>query len=234
MAGHRRKWLIVTVLLAIVAALAWALLGRDGRMDVQLVFVGYTNRIMEAKPPPGETSPLSFPRLKAIVFATNSGQVPVEFYPAVRLANCVLTGTAIQYREGFAAPSRPVASRVLQPGETIMIEVGEVTFQQPWFTELMAQRRCLSDRIYCKAWDSGNAKLQGIMKRWLPALPEVWAKLGPITNPPPDMEPSMMEAWKKFETITKPLPDIESVLDSMKPQPPRRPSPSLLDGGTYR
>jgi hypothetical protein len=234
MTGRRRKWLIASALLAIVAALGWALLGRGGKMEAQLVFVGYTNKLVDGPPLPGQTIPSSFRTWEPIVLATNSGTAVVEISASIRSPNVMLTGTTIQYRDGFVAPLGPVPPRVLKPGETALIELEGANYHQPWFTEICAQRRTLSDRIYCKAWDSGNATVQRMMSRWLPALPEFWAQLGPITNPPPQTEPFMMEAWKKLETITKPLPDIEPVLDSMKPHPPRRPSPSLLDGGIYR
>jgi hypothetical protein len=213
MTGRRRKWLIAAALLAIVVALAWALLGRSGRTEVQLVFVGYTNKLVEGPPLPGQTIPISGRTWEPIVLATNGGTAAVEIYAACRSPNVMLTGTTIQYRDGFAAPRGPVPSRVLKPGETVLIELGGANYHQPWFTEIYAQRRTLSDRIYGKAWDGGNATVQGLMSRWLSAPLEVWAKLGPITNAPPDMD---------------------SVPDSMRSQRPRRPAPSLLDGGTYR
>src|SRR5262245_55999945 len=121
MTGRRRKWLIAVVVLAFVVALGWALLGRSGKMQLQLVFVGYTNKLEKAPPPSGGSTPVSFHMLEAIVLATNSGTVAIEIYSSIRPPNIVITGTTAQMRDGFAAPRGPVPSQVLKPGETLLI-----------------------------------------------------------------------------------------------------------------
>jgi hypothetical protein len=173
MAGRRRIWLIALALLAFVAALAWVLLGRSGSMEVQLVFVGYTNYM---KTITNTTSVLTFNAFSAVVMATNSGNVAVELYPITR-------------PERFDILARPAVGmnlpRILKPGETVLVEVVPQVLGIPWSTELMAQRRELKDRLYLKAGAKGTATVQRLIKKWLPPPPMAWPTLAPVTNAPP-------------------------------------------------
>jgi hypothetical protein len=230
MAGRRRKWLIAAALLAIVVALTWALLGRDGRMDVQLVFVRYTNYTATfTNPAPG--API-FTRnvFSAVVMATNSGNVAVELLPPRELASYLVHPTGTQWLAGFALLTEMKLPNILKPGETLLVEVEPQTLGVPWYTVLMAQQREIGDRLYLKAAAKGGAVLR-LMWRYFSPPPEMEATLGPVTNAPPQM---WADGRAALGRMTNPPPDMEPVLDAQRSERQRRPAPSLFDGGTNR
>jgi hypothetical protein len=174
MAGHRRKWLVASVLLAMVALLAWASLGRSGKMEVQLFFAGYTNYV--------ETITNSAPGSRictrnvfsAIVMATNSGHVTVELYGTMR-------------RPGLRVPIvRP--PRILKPSETVVVEIEPECLGAPWSTEFNAHRRGLVDRLYVNVSAKRGTLLKRVVTKVWSQPPEVSARLGPIPNTPLDRD----------------------------------------------
>ena len=172
MAGSRRKWLIAASLFAMVAALVWALLERSGKMEVQLLFAGYTNYV--------ETITNSAPGSRictrnvfsAIVMATNSGNMTVEMYGTTR-------------RPGLRVPIARLP-RILKPSETFVVEVEPECLGAPWSTEFKAQRRGLVDRLYVKVSAQRGALLKPVVTKLWSQPPEVSARLGPIPNAPLD------------------------------------------------
>jgi hypothetical protein len=70
MTTRRRKLLIAAALLVVVAALVWWFGGAGGKVEVKLVFVGYTNFAPE--------------NYLALVLATNTGTVPLRLNSAPR------------------------------------------------------------------------------------------------------------------------------------------------------
>ena len=189
MAGRRKKWLIAAGLFAAVAALTWVSLGRSGKMEVNLFFVGYTNyptifsnRLAGALVPTGNV-------YIAMVMATNSGNVAVELCPNIRLRQFPHNGRiAWQFLSGIPMPTGAKLPKILRPTETLVVEFDPRLLMRARGTELMAQRRGVWDRAYLKAWSKGGATVRRIMASRLSPPPTVWVPFGPITNPPPSTE----------------------------------------------
>src|SRR5262245_61800485 len=186
MAGPRRKWLIAAALLAVAAALAWVLMGGRGKMEVRLSFIGYTNYPMTFTNGAAPWQVTTGWMFRALVLATNSGPVSMELHPLARSRPLppLLPVTSTGWPVGFAVPMKVDGPCVLKPGETTVVEVVP-QHPGPWFTEAKAQRREFGDRLYAMAWAKGGAASRRVMAWLFSPPPEMWPKLGPITNPAP-------------------------------------------------
>jgi len=199
-------------------------------MDVQLVFVRYTNYTASfTNPAPG--APISTRNVfSAVVMATNSGDVAVEILPPRELASYLVDPTGTQWLAGFALLTEMETPSILKPGETLLVEVEPQTLGVPWWTVLMAQQREIGDRLYLKAAAKGGAVLR-LMWRYFSPPPEMEVTLGPITNAPPQM---WADVWAELSRMTNPPPDLEPVLDAERSERQRRPAQDLFDDGTNR
>lgn len=148
-------------------------------MEVQLVFVGYTNY---TKPTTNSTSVLTFNTSSAMVMASNSGNVAVELYLVTRPGREDLAWPSAWIQFGRKVEMEAHLPAILNPGETVLVEVTPQRLGLPWSTELMAQRRDLKDRLYVKAETKGSANVQRLVRKWLSPPPVIWPTLGPVTN----------------------------------------------------
>ena len=198
MAGRRRKWLITAVVLVLVAALGWALFGRAGKMEVQLVFVGYTNYFASFTNAASRQPVRTRNVFSAIVMATNSGDVAVELYATSPL---VLRSIS----DNFAVPIEMKFPRILKPTETLVIQVEPQRLGVPWYTDLTAQRRGLLDRLYVKAKTKGSSATKRILTGCLSPPPHVLATLGPVTNA---LDKHPIREWIEPYTPPRPAHDL--------------------------
>ena len=183
MAGRRRKWLVVATFVAVVAALAWGLWERGESMEVQLVFVGYTNYTATFTSPAPASVVFTGNVFKAIVMATNSGNESVELHPFLKFGNMSEYKMTIPWHANLDLMKK--LPRILNPGEAALTEVEAQKLGLPWSIELLARRRRLGDRLYVNAMAKAGATMQGMIRKCFPPPPEVRVTLGPYTNPPP-------------------------------------------------
>ena len=183
MAGHRRKWLIAVALLAIVAVLAWAWLGRGGKMEVQLAFVGYTNHFYAASIDVMAAQMYPLGDRRALVLVTNSGSVSVRLVAGMIGRNDVQAPSAAEWVGGFPTGSAKGLPQVLAPGKAVLLEVVLNMREERWWALVRAQRYGLRDRMSPRVERISIGWMQGLLGGLLPPPPETWA--GPITNPPP-------------------------------------------------
>lgn len=188
MAGRRRKWLVAVGLFATVTALTWVSLRPSGKMEIKLLFVGYTNYPSVFSNRSG-TAVSTGNVFIAMIMATNSGNVAAELCPTMRLGqpSSSHNGIAWLYLKGISMP-RGELPKILKPTETLVVEFDPRMFMGAEATELMAQRRGVWDRVYIKVCSKGGAAVQRIMGRCFSPPPTVWVPFGPVTNPPPAKE----------------------------------------------
>lgn len=145
-----------------------------------------------------ESVPIAIP---ALILATNTGSVPVELWAAIFPGSASIPG--------FAVPTGKHLPRLLEPGESVILEVTVDPSQGPWWTEFAYQRRGLRDRPLVWAWDSGNPTVQ----KWVaPAIADlVKVKCGPITNQPPTSSTNAIPFQRFLVPLPSKLPSLEDL-----------------------
>ena len=200
-----------TLACVVGGVVVWRLLAPAGRMEVQLIFICYTNT-------PPITQPAALPSVvvtlqipEALLLATNTGAVPVQLWSAIRLPN--LTNTP-----QFARANGRGLPAVLNPGESVTVSVRYPLNARSWQTELMYQRHNFADRLYGRAWNTGSRTVQDLMESLLDPPKVGWAQSGWITNPPPLFAASgfLWAGARAFRPIDQPgrwVPYVGSIRD---------------------
>jgi len=149
MAGHRRKWLIASALLVIVASMTWLVTRSGPRVTLELAFVGYTNKTLVHSNVLSSHGPVSFTSIEqtAQVLATNCGAVPFKFNTKVSSLDYVTIDGVWVFRGTLAMPLGSNAPNVLEPGECGIIEISSRNFEYRWSTEVLARPYRLRDRM---------------------------------------------------------------------------------------
>lgn len=196
MSRRRRWWLGLTLALVAGGVIVWHILAPAGRMEVQLIFIGYTNTPLLAQSASWPSGLGTIELSEALLCATNTGSVPVQLWAAIRLQN--LSNTT-----DFAHPSGLGRTTIVNPGESVTVTVSYPVNSPRWQTEFMYQRHNLADRLYEKAWNTGNPTVQHWMQLLLPNPKEGWAQSGWITNTPPAPANSRF-IWTGSKTISIP------------------------------
>ncbi len=177
MSRRRRWWLGITLALVVGVMVVWSILPPGGRMEVRLVFIGYTNGpIICSSTTVGLgliTNIIPF----GVLIATNTGSVPVRVFPDTRFGG--LSNTS-----NFASPLYAGSPSTLRPGDAVFIQALFLDPRQPWWTELAYCRDGLGMRMHDKLWNTGNPVAQGMLTHVSPAPEKHWAQSGWITNPP--------------------------------------------------
>src|SRR6185436_19274847 len=201
MSRRSRRMRGITLALVAGGVIVWRCFAPAGRMEVQLVFIAYTNTPFVAPSwhsPGHSTLYLS----EALLCATNTGSVPVKLWSAIQLPN--MTNTT-----QFAQPTGRGLPAVLKRGESVTVSVRYPMTGRAWQTEFMYQRHDLVDRIFDKAWGTGNRTVQTWTQHLLPTTEFNWVQSGWI-NPPPawlrnSAEFSRSTVWiRKTEPIVVP------------------------------
>jgi hypothetical protein len=154
-------------------AASWLMLP-PGRMEVRLIMLGYSNAPWATL---GYTNNLSW-RVQpsgvyvAVLLATNTGSVPVRLHAGIRSEDFFDTNFAHHTPAGLPA--------VIRPGESLAVTVTPPL--DSWRTALLYQRHVLWDRLYGKAWATGNPMVQQFMAGVLPPPKDGVARSGRITN----------------------------------------------------
>jgi hypothetical protein len=182
---QKRRWIFVVIsvfFLVGMVLLSWAG-GNRNDAAMTLVFIGYTNRLpLSTSGMPAITGRKLFlmpGQHIALLRAANTGSVPVEAHAAIWPDNAA---TIIHELPNGAT------SRLLKPGESLIVHVTVDPSDGPWSTELTYSRRGLREKLYEWTW---NAKTPNILQRPLDLAfyPKfVRVKCGPITNQIPSEE----------------------------------------------
>jgi hypothetical protein len=172
MTTRRRKLLIAVALLVVVAALVWWFGRAGGKIEVKLVFVGYTNFA------PGN--------YLALVLATNTGTVPLRLNSAPRQETLDKFEADDSVFDHLAFPLLKESQRIVNPQQGVLLYLMGRDFRTPWHTEIGYQRHSFRERLKLKAESTGNSPLQWMAHKVFPSPPKVWAELGPITNLAPE------------------------------------------------
>jgi hypothetical protein len=172
MTVRRRKILIVAALLMAGAALMWWFGRGGGRSEVKLEFVGYTNIA------PGN--------YLALVLATNTGTVPIKLTRSFRQETLDKVEDDETVLDHLAFPLLSASQRIVNPEQGVLLYLMGRDFRAPWNTEIGYQRHGFRERLKFKAESADNSPLQWIAHRIFSSPPEVWVKLGPITNLAPE------------------------------------------------
>lgn len=151
--------------------------------------------------------------LTARVLATNTSDAPLELGKLYNLNDLVETSGPPVLPPGFASPWPMDWPTVVKPREAIVLNVGLFKGAEPWWTEIVARPMQRAPWLHKFSAKLGNRTVQRCVDRLFPPPQAMSFKLGPVTNFPPDTK------W---------------ILDSVRQQRPRRPSPSSFDGETYR
>ena len=151
--------------------------------------------------------------LTARVLATNASDEPLEPGKLYNPNDVVETSGPSPLPPGFASPWPMDWPTIVKPREVIVLNVGLFKGGEPWWTEIAARPMQRAPWLHKFSAKLGNRTVQRCVDRLFPPPQTMSFKLGPVTNLPPDME------W---------------ILDSARQQRPRRRSPSLIDGGTFR
>lgn len=180
------------ITLALVAGVmvVWSIFAPGGRMEVQLIFIGYTNTPQLVQWGASSSVSVTIDLPEALLCATNTGSVPVELWAAIAATN-------ISNATTFAQPNGRGLPTVLKPGESVTVSVSYPMNSLRWQTEFMYQRHNLADRLYGKAWNTGNRIVQTLMEDLLPLPEDGWAQSGWITNPPPLVAASGFLPWTR-------------------------------------
>ena len=177
MTRRRRKWIIASALVGVVAAVVCWLGSGGGKLEVKLMFVGFTND--------------STSGTKALVLATNSGSTTALLiaYGAGGLPG-PLEPVSFSGFMGDVGVQRPTAGSPfparLKPGETLLMSMSFTTLDKPMDACLLAERYDLKDRLYRRALDTCNGTLINLADKFMAAPPPEMVTLGPITNVPPE------------------------------------------------
>ena len=178
MTGRRRKWIIVATLLMLAAALGWCFGRGGGKMELKLLFLGFTNGL------DGSTH--------ALVLATNSGGSKALLYGnGPEYGPRTLEPVAyLKFKSPFFSPFHlPNPGEVfparLKPGQTIRISIPFTRLDEPMEAGLFATRYELNDRLYCRMMTSCNLFLMTLAGRFLSEPPMMMPILDPVTNLPP-------------------------------------------------
>jgi hypothetical protein len=183
MTTRRRKLLIAVALLVVMAALVWWFGRGGGKLEVKLMFVGFTNDSTSGN--------------KALVLATNSGSAtallisygngshPGPLEPDLFGFFAFPSDVGVQFpSSGNTFPAR------LEPGETLVMSMSFTRLDKRMDAHLLAQRYNLKDRLYLRALSTGNNTLMNLANRFLSHPPGEMPILGPITKLPPDTLPA--------------------------------------------
>jgi len=171
----RKARLVAVAFVMALLILVWVV--PRGQMEVRLIFLGYTNPLVQVSwNGDGErVTMIGIP--EAVFLATNSGSLPVQLWPSVRQENFGNT-------TNFAWPSGSSARlpAVLKPRQVIPVTVRRVE-ASPWRTEFSYERHTFVDRICGKLWSSGNQTVQAALSRYVYDKQDSgWAQSGWITN----------------------------------------------------
>lgn len=190
MSKRRRWWLGIALALVAGGVIVWRIFAPGGRMEVQLIFIGYTNTPHLVQWGAFSSVSVAIDLPEALLCATNTGSVPVKLWSAIRLPN-------ISNTTQFAQPNGRGLPTVLKPGGSVTVSVRYPMNSLRWQTEFMYQRHNLADRLYGKAWNTGNRTVQTLMEDLLPLPEDGWAQSGWITNPPPLVAASGFLPWTR-------------------------------------
>lgn len=177
----------ITLACVVGGVVVWRLLAPGGRMEVRLIFIGYTNTPLVTQPASWPSGSVTLELPEALLCATNTGSVPVKLWSAI------LTNTM-----QFALPARRGLPAVLRPGESVTVSVPYMMTGHSWQTELMYQRHNFADRLYGKAWNTGNRTVQDLIQSLFDAPKVGWAQSGWITNAPPLFAASRFQPSESF------------------------------------
>jgi hypothetical protein len=177
MSKRRRWWLGITLALVAGVMIVWSVLAPGGRMEVRLVFIGYTNGPIICHSSPAALGPITNIIPFGVLIATNTGSVPVRIFSDTRFNG--LTNTS-----NFASPLFMGSTETLRPGDAVLIQALFLDPCLPWWTELAYCRYGLGMRMHDKLWNTGNPVAQRMLTHVSPAPEKHWAQSGRVTNPP--------------------------------------------------
>jgi len=188
MTARRRRICITAALLAALAVVALWTTGSGSGTKVELRFLGYSNRTEVVHPywtPEGRVTVTSKVE-RAWLVASNGGSAPVRLLAGLGGPNANNAPFAPGWVEGYSKISHMNLPRVLRPGEVTLLEVIPNRPANPWWAELRAQRHQWRDRMHPKVQRISTSWIRRLLERFFSPPPDVWATLGPVTNPPPD------------------------------------------------
>ena len=217
MSRRRKRILIAAVLVVVLAALAWWLVPGGGRMEVKLVFLGYTNVMLTnitTVAAPLRTNAIQVQQ--AMVMITNSGETPVKVWFARSPAATVLMGAegeverAIWFPEGYRKDT-------LAPGTGMVLLSQPNSFLLPWTVELQVWRNYAQDRLY---WQRLRPQaIQNLLQGVLSRPPSQVAKLGLVTRLPPQL------TNRPPDKLRRQLESMDPVSRYLSPRTPRGAGP---------
>jgi hypothetical protein len=194
----------------------------ERRMEVKLVFVGYTNTSMPVRYAAPQSGTGTIEVSVALLRATNINSVPVKLWASIRQANFGNT-------TDFGWPTGRGLPVVVKPRESVAVTFHYPPGQPRWRTELFYQRHGLSERLYGRLWDAADPAGQRWISRILGAPADGTAESGWITNVPPIAplhgQSSVSIPSGRFHITAPPLPET---LDFAPLQLPARAQPGLL------
>jgi hypothetical protein len=191
--SRRSRWIALGLVGVGLFLVCWLTLP-GGRMEVQLIMLGYTNvlhgntniSILMFEDAVKQQQGKRYVAVHmgtnyqqpvgghfAVLLATNAGSVPVELYSGIRSQDF--------NDPTFAKPTAGSLPAVLNPGESVTVRVTP-PFDSRWRTAVLFQRHIMWDRLYGKAWATGNRKVQATMVGYLPSPKVGTAPSGWITN----------------------------------------------------
>src|SRR5262245_10771718 len=148
--SRRRKRILIAALGVVLAVLVWMLLPGRGRMDVKLVFLGYTNAMLtNYVMQTGTVLTNALQVQQAMVMLTNIGEAPVRISFMRSPTPRVFMGAEVNIERQIWFPSpagKP--NETLAPGVGMVLLSQPTSFSLPWTVEMQVWRNCPQDRLY--------------------------------------------------------------------------------------
>src|SRR6185503_11026814 len=116
---------IAAAFVLLAGAALWWTTRNPGKMEVKLVFLGYTNSAVETN------SSFKFPA-RAVIMATNIGGATIELFPHTEKPWLDLNPDSELEMQGFEPTAGSYFPARLRPGETCFFEVTQESFRRPW------------------------------------------------------------------------------------------------------
>ena len=200
-----RKLRVISLTLVCVAGVGVAglLLSRQAGPQVQLVFVGYTNILLEIRGKGGSDRDTVW-MTKAVIAVTNCGSASVkiasiaEAYPS----------SQISYRIAQSSYLLTPAS-VIKAGKSEVCTMYVPATESPWRANVAYRRQGWTESAMDRARNSPSRVVRAAVQRLLPAPKLRWVQSDWITNSP---------APSSRYHITAPPPDIRIELLPLRPR----------------